>query len=245
MSARTRDDPVPCPLCGQLTGRVHGFHGRVVADVPVDGRRVVASVRVRRLVCLVLGCPRQTFREQVPGVVERYQRRTSRLADQLGCVVTELAGRAGARLSRVLACTISRSTALRMLMHRAAPPLRRPRRRSALPPGSRHSLVELGVVLPPSRSSGPAPRRPASGQWPTPSILARPRPARPGYGWPPPATRPPDGEHPAHAVQQSDHRRHPRPPQQRRHDKSSLPPDRRPYAPAAKTQSSRPEDNSF
>lgn len=127
VSARTRDDPVPCPVCGQPTGRVHGFHGRVVADVPVDGRRVVASVRVRRLVCPVLGCPRQTFREQDPGVVERYQRRTSRLADQLGSVVKELAGRAGARLSRVLACAISRSTALRMLMRRAAPPLRVPR----------------------------------------------------------------------------------------------------------------------
>ncbi|WP_436847936.1 ISL3 family transposase, partial [Streptomyces coeruleorubidus] len=127
VSARTRDDPVPCPVCGQPTGRVHGFHGRVVADVPVDGRRVVASVRVRRLVCPVLGCPRQTFREQVPGVVERYQRRTNRLADQLGSVVKELAGRAGARLSRVLACAISRATALRMLMRRAAPPLCIPR----------------------------------------------------------------------------------------------------------------------
>lgn len=48
--ARTRDDAVPCPACGARTGRVHGFHGRVVADVPVDGRRVVVSVRVRRLV---------------------------------------------------------------------------------------------------------------------------------------------------------------------------------------------------
>lgn len=123
VSARTRDDPVPCPVRGQPTGRVHGFHGRVVADVPVDGRRVVASVRARRLVCPVLGCPRQTFREQVPGVVECYQRRTNCLADQLGSVVKELAGRAGARLSRV----ISRSTELRMLMRRAAPPLRVPR----------------------------------------------------------------------------------------------------------------------
>ncbi|WP_209439598.1 transposase family protein, partial [Kitasatospora phosalacinea] len=71
VSARTRDDPVPCPVCGRPTGRVHGFHGRRVADLPVDGRRVVVSVRLRRLVCPVLGCPRQTFREQVPGVVER------------------------------------------------------------------------------------------------------------------------------------------------------------------------------
>ncbi len=113
--ARTRDDPVQCPVCGQPTGRVHGIHRRTIADVPTDGRRVVVSVQVRRLVCPVLGCPRQTFREQVPGLIERYQRRTRRLADQLGSVVKELAGRAGARLSRVLASAISRSTALRLL----------------------------------------------------------------------------------------------------------------------------------
>lgn len=47
------------------------FHGRVVANVPADGLRVVVLVRVRRLVCPVPGCPRQTFREQVPGVMER------------------------------------------------------------------------------------------------------------------------------------------------------------------------------
>ena len=94
VSARPRDDPVPCPVCGQPTGRALGSHGRVVADVPVNGRPVEASVRVRRLVCPVLGYPRQTLREQVPGVVERYRRRTSRLAGQLGFGVEESAGRA-------------------------------------------------------------------------------------------------------------------------------------------------------
>ncbi|PBC69845.1 hypothetical protein BX265_7204 [Streptomyces sp. TLI_235] len=93
----------------------------------MDGRRVVVSARLRRLVCPMLGCSRQTFREQVPGVVERYQRCTTRLADQLGSVVKELSGRAGARLSRVLACCISRSTALRVLMRQALPPPRVPR----------------------------------------------------------------------------------------------------------------------
>lgn len=118
---------MPCPACGTLTARVHGFHGRVLADVPVDGRRIVVSVRVRRLACPVLDCSRQTFREQVPGVVERYQRRTNRLTDQLNSVVKELASRAGARLCRVLACTISSSTALRMLMRQVVTPLRVPR----------------------------------------------------------------------------------------------------------------------
>jgi transposase len=127
VSARTRDDPVPCPVCGQPAGRMHDFHGRVVTDVPVDGRRVVASVRVRRLVCPVPGCPRQTFREQVPGVVPALPASHQPPADQLGSVVKELAGRAGARPARALPCAISRSTALRTLMRRAAPPLRIPR----------------------------------------------------------------------------------------------------------------------
>lgn len=56
ITARTRDAPVACPVCGVPTKKVHGYHVRTVADVPVDGRQVVAHVRVRRLVCPVLGC---------------------------------------------------------------------------------------------------------------------------------------------------------------------------------------------
>lgn len=127
VTARTQGGPVPCPACEALTEKVHGFHRRTVADVPVDGRRVVVSVRLRRLVCPVLGCRRQTFREQVPGLLERYQRRTNRLTEQLGSVVKELAGRASARLARAFAATMSRSTALRLLVRLPLPPRRVPR----------------------------------------------------------------------------------------------------------------------
>ena len=44
--ARTRDQPVACPGCGTATSRVHGYHERTAADVPVDGRRVLVRVRV-------------------------------------------------------------------------------------------------------------------------------------------------------------------------------------------------------
>jgi transposase len=87
--AGTRDKPVACPCCGEETSRVHGYHGRTAADVPVDGRRVLVSVRVRRMRCPVLDCPRQTFREQVPGLLPRYQRRTTRLSGQVGAAVRE------------------------------------------------------------------------------------------------------------------------------------------------------------
>jgi transposase len=77
--ARTRDRAAACPGCGTETARGHEYRERTVADVPADGRRVLVKVRVRRMRCPVTGCPRQTFREQVPGVLDRYQRRTARL----------------------------------------------------------------------------------------------------------------------------------------------------------------------
>lgn len=124
--ARTPLGMVACPGCGAPSQRVHGYHERVVADVPLDARRVVLRVRVRRLVCPTRGC-RQTFREQVPGVLERYQRRTPRLAGQIGAVVKELAGRAGARLLSALTVLISRHTALRILLGLPPPPRPVPR----------------------------------------------------------------------------------------------------------------------
>ena len=105
-----------CPGCGAETARVHGYHERTAADVPVDGRRVLVKVRVRRMRCPVLGCTVQTFREQVSGVLDRYQRRITRLAGQVSAVVRELAGRASARLLPALGIGVSRHTALRALL---------------------------------------------------------------------------------------------------------------------------------
>lgn len=113
--ARTQDGAVPCPACGTPTAKVHGYHGRTVKDLPVDGRPVVVYLQVRRLVCGVLGCRRQTFREQIPGLLGRHQRRTVRLTAQISQVARELCGRAAARLAGLLAMPVSRSTALRYL----------------------------------------------------------------------------------------------------------------------------------
>lgn len=119
--ASTPSGRVACPGCAVETGRVHGYVDRRIADVPVDGRQVMVRVRARRMRCPRLGCPRQTFREQLAGVVERYQRRTSRLAAQVGGVVRELAGRAGTRVLAGLGVVVSRQTALRALLRLPVP----------------------------------------------------------------------------------------------------------------------------
>jgi transposase len=102
------------------TGRVHGYIERSLADVPVDGRSVVVRVRTRRMRCSMLGCSRQTFREPLT-MAGRYQRRTARLATQVGHVVREVAGRAGARVLGGLGVPLSRQTALRALLRLPVP----------------------------------------------------------------------------------------------------------------------------
>jgi len=125
--ARTRSGTVACPGCGAETSRVHGYHERTAADVPVDGRRVLVKVRVRRMRCPALNCKVQTFREQVSGVLERYQRRISRLTAQVSAVARELAGRASARLLPALGTGVSRHTALRVLLKIPLPEVAVPR----------------------------------------------------------------------------------------------------------------------
>jgi transposase len=112
---RTPGGPAACPGCGTDSARLHAYHHRTVVDVPLDSRSVVLQVRVRRLVCLTLNCCR-TFREQVPGVLDRYQRRTTRMSHQVRSVVRELAGRASVRLLSEMACRLSRHTAIRALL---------------------------------------------------------------------------------------------------------------------------------
>lgn len=125
--ARTPGGPVACPGCGTETVVVHAFHERTVADVPLDARQVRIIAGVRRLRCTATDCVRQTFREQVPGVLERYQRRTPRLSGQIGAVVRELAGRGSARVLSALAMGISRHSAIRALLRVPLPAMRVPR----------------------------------------------------------------------------------------------------------------------
>ena len=77
---------------------------------------MVLVLRVRRLFCDVTACERRTFAEQVEGLTVRYGRRTPVLRQLLEQVAVALAGRAGARLARVLQAPTSRSTLLRLLM---------------------------------------------------------------------------------------------------------------------------------
>ncbi len=95
--ARTRGRAAACPGCGEEAGRVRGCRERTAAGVPAGGRRAGLKVRARRMRCPALDGKVQASREQVPGVLERCQRRTARLSGQVSAAVRELAGRSPRR----------------------------------------------------------------------------------------------------------------------------------------------------
>jgi len=113
--ARVRAEEAACPVCGMMSGRVHSRYGRRLADVAIGGRRVMIRLTVRRFFCANPGCARTTFAEQAGGLTTRYARRTPPLAAMLGAVALALAGRAGARLGRLLDMTAGRSSLLRLI----------------------------------------------------------------------------------------------------------------------------------
>jgi transposase len=125
--ARTLPSSMACPSCGFSSARVHSRYWRRLADTAAGGQRTVILLQVRRLLCDGAGCERRTFAEQVADLTTRYGRKTPPLIEALQHIAVALAGRAGARLARVLHATAGRSTLLRMVMAMPDPAAGTPR----------------------------------------------------------------------------------------------------------------------
>ncbi|MEV2221763.1 ISL3 family transposase [Nocardia vinacea] len=115
VEAATGEGLVGCPGCGMLSGRVHSRYRRRLSDTSITGREVVIGLRIRRLFCDNFDCGKTTFAEQVPQLAARHARRTLILQRMLCAVALALGGRAGARLTRQLAATVSRMTLPRQI----------------------------------------------------------------------------------------------------------------------------------
>jgi transposase len=102
-----------CPACQQPSRRRHGHYTRLVADQPIGAHRVTIHLRVRRFRCQNPACPRRTFGESMPALVEPHARHSRPLQRALQDIGLTLGGRPGARFAQRRAITVSRMTLLR------------------------------------------------------------------------------------------------------------------------------------
>ncbi len=104
-----------CPLCQQLSERIHGKYGRTVADVTCGGRRVTLALTVRKFVCGTPDCPRKIFTERLSDLVQSYARMTNRLALALQILGFATCGQLGERFAPKLGMQVSGPTLLRRM----------------------------------------------------------------------------------------------------------------------------------
>jgi len=118
---QTRDATAGCPVCGQLSARVHSRYRRRLAGLPSSGRPLRLQLGVRRFVCTSPACPRQIFTERLPKLAAPYARTTIPLYQAHTQIGAALGGEAGSRLAARLAMPTSPDTLLRRVRRTELP----------------------------------------------------------------------------------------------------------------------------
>jgi transposase len=110
-----------CPLCQQISHRVHSHYTRTLADLPCVGKALRLLVQVRRFFCENKACARKIFAERLPELTSVYARRTTRCKEQLAELGFALGGKAAATLSASLGLPSNHMTILRILRREPVP----------------------------------------------------------------------------------------------------------------------------
>lgn len=113
---------VACPLCHQLSHRIHSRYVRRLADLPWQGLTVTLHCQVRRFRCGNSACQRRIFSERMPEVAAPHARKTNRLTTILGAIALACGGEEGARFADRLGVNISPDTLLREIRRIPLPP---------------------------------------------------------------------------------------------------------------------------
>jgi transposase len=109
-----------CPVCGQMSSRIHSHCDRRVADLPWHGTPVALHIVARKSFCDTPTCSQRIFVERLDHLAAAYARKTFRLIESLQHIGFSLGGEAGSRLAMHLGMPASGDTLLRFI--RAATP---------------------------------------------------------------------------------------------------------------------------
>jgi zinc-finger of transposase IS204/IS1001/IS1096/IS1165 len=108
VTARAKVGEASCPLCGEMSRRVHSRYVRYVRDLPCSGQGVRLCLTTRRFSCERPECPGRIFAERfAETVLPARARRTSRLEHIVHHLGLALGGRPAASLAKRLMLPVS------------------------------------------------------------------------------------------------------------------------------------------
>ena len=125
--SRALSPMAPCPRCQQVSRRVHSYYTHTPRDLPVSGQQVRLVLQVRRFRCQNRLCQQQTFVEQIPEVVARSARRTTRLSATMMLFAGGLSGQLGSYLLSRMGIPFSPDTLWRLAKRAASQPVKAPK----------------------------------------------------------------------------------------------------------------------
>ena len=116
-----------CPHCQTISERVHSSYNRHPADLPLVGYTVRLDMAVHRFFCDNSDCEAKTFTERIPAFIQRYARRTDRLATRQQSVAIEAGGAIGQRVLTILDMPVNSDTLIRFIRNAPEPDVATPR----------------------------------------------------------------------------------------------------------------------
>ncbi|TWH00963.1 transposase [Ochrobactrum sp. J50] len=123
VSARAAADQRSCPLCNQMSDRVHSRYVRIVADLPCGGTKVQLRLTARRFICEMTLCRRRIFVERFGElIVPERSRRTARLDTIVHHLGLALGGRPAAAIAKRLMIPVSNDTLIRAVRRKSMVP---------------------------------------------------------------------------------------------------------------------------
>ena len=102
-----------CPLCGQVSKRIHSHYNRRLTDLPVAGQPFVWQLKVYKFFCDNQACDRRIFTERFTQHIQPYARWLSNCQGQLKQLGLVAGGRYGSLIGRLFGLLVSGSTLLR------------------------------------------------------------------------------------------------------------------------------------